>query len=63
MQAPKVKFHARKDRMEQLISFTYNMIRAVKMAPDDELSKEQYLELHELEDTLSKLYKQVTDAR
>jgi len=62
MEAKKVKFHLRVDRTEQLIGFTYDMIRAVKMG-GDELSKEQYLELHQIEETLGKMYKHVKEVK
>jgi len=61
MDVKKVKFHLRVDRTEQLIAFTYDMIRAVKMG-GEELSKEQYMELHQIEETLSKMYKHVKEA-
>ena len=60
MDYKKIKFHMRDDKMLRLISFTYDMLRAVKMGDAEELSKEQHAELLDIEDTLSKLYKQAT---
>ena len=65
MKSPKIKFHARKDKLAQLISFSHTMVRAVKMGQgeQDALSEEQYAELLEIEDTLSTLYRQMMNAR
>ena len=61
-ESKKVKVFVKPDKIRPLLSFTRDMLRAVQMG-EEELSQDERVQLMDMQDTLTHLYKQVNDAR